>query len=276
MVKGNVIKTAKSLQRFITNCLQKKYPPHATKPSVEFIYTKLEEAYASGMVYDVSTMRESIRNFAMGSTHNAEYCLKLVSKMKFKSADEAEQVDASGRTTVIFDVEVFPNLFVICWKPVGPANETVIWINPSPAQVRSLYEYNLVGFNNRRYDNHILWAAGNCEYSPMQLYLLSQRIIGGDKEAFFRDAYNLSYTDIYDFSALKQSLKKFEIDLDMDHKELGYRWDEPVPEDKWEEVAAYCVNDVVSTEAVWVARQGDFAARRILVAIANHGQEEAA
>lgn len=269
VVKGNVIKTAASLQRFIVNCLHKKYEPHATKPSVEFIYSKLEEAYASGMVYDVTNMRDSIRNFAMGSTHNAEYCLRLVNKMKFKSAEEAPQV-VEEKTRVIFDVEVFPNLFLICWKPVGPENKVVVWKNPTPEQVRSLFKYNLIGFNNRRYDNHILWAAGVLEFSPMQLYLLSQRIIAGDKEAFFRDAYNLSETDIYDFSAVKQSLKRFEIDLKIDHKELGMRWDQPVPEDKWDEVAEYCINDVISTEAVWNARQGDFAARKILVAISNH------
>lgn len=269
VVKGNVIKTAASLQRFIVNCLHKKYEPHATKPSVEFIYSKLEEAYASGMVYDVTNMREAIRNFAMDSTHNADYCLRLVNRMKFKSKDEAPQTDADERTIVIFDVEIFPNLFLLCWKPLGPENKTIVWFNPSPEQVKSIFKYRLVGFNNRRYDNHILWAAGVCEFTPMQLYLLSQRIISGDKEAFFRDAYNLSYTDIYDFSALKQSLKRFEIDLKIDHKELGMKWDEPVPEDRWDEVAEYCVNDVVSTEAVWFARQGDFAARKILAALAG-------
>lgn len=269
VVKGNVIKTAASLQRFIVNCLHKKYEPHATKPSVEFIYSKLEEAYASGMAYDVSNMREAIRNFAMDSTHNADYCLRLVNKMKFKSKDEAPQTDSDDRTIVIFDVEIFPNLFLLCWKPLGPENKVVVWFNPSPEQVKSLFKYRLVGFNNRRYDNHILWGAGVCEFTPMQLYLLSQRIISGDKEAFFRDAYNLSYTDIYDFSAVKQSLKKFEIDLKIDHKELGMKWDEPVPEDRWNEVAEYCINDVVSTEAVWYARQGDFAARKILAALAG-------
>ncbi len=273
MVSDKVIKTSLGLVRFIDNCLQKKYEPYATKPMVELIYSKLEECYANGLVYDVSSLRDSIRNFALSSTHNKEYCLKLVNKMKFKSAVEAKPVEGEERTKVIFDVEVFPNLFLICWKPIGPGKLVQRWFNPNPELVKSLYQFDLIGFNNRRYDNHILWAAGTLEFTPMQLYMLSQRIISGDKEAFFRDAYNLSYTDIYDFSALKQSLKRFEIDLKIDHKELGMKWDEPVPEDRWEEVADYCVNDVVSTEAVWNARQGDFAARKILVALANHGQK---
>lgn len=270
VVSDNAIKSQEQLVKFIRACLQKKFPPHATKPSVEFIYSKLEECYASGVRYDVSALRDSIRNFALGSTHNARYCLGLVNKMKFTCKEELlAGVEDSTRTLVIFDVEVFPNLFLVCWKPVGPQKEVISWFNPSPAEVKSLFKYNLIGFNNRRYDNHMLWAAAVCEFTPMQLYLLSQRIIAGDKEAFFRDAYNISYTDIYDFSSVKQSLKKFEIDLDIDHLELGLPWDKPVPADMWEKVAEYCKNDVLSTEAVWEARKGDFAARKILAALAN-------
>ena len=47
----------------------------------------------------------------------------------------------------------------------------------------------------------------------------------------FREAYNISYTDVFDFSMTKQSLKKFEIELGIHHQELGLPWDEPVPED---------------------------------------------
>ena len=53
-------------------------------------------------------------------------------------------------------------------------------------------------------------------YSNAQLYSLSQRIINGDSkknEAFFGEAFDISYTDVYDFASAgnKKSLKKFEI-----------------------------------------------------------------
>ena len=83
------------------------------------------------------------------------------------------------------------------------------------------------------------------------------------------EAYNFSYTDIYDFSAKKQSLKKFEIELGIHHQELGLPWDQPVPEEKWEEVARYCDNDVLATEAVFNARHADFVAREILADVAG-------
>jgi DNA polymerase elongation subunit (family B) len=85
----------------------------------------------------------------------------------------------------------------------------------------------------------------------------------------FGDAYNLSYTDIYDFSSKKQSLKKFEIELGIHHQELGLEWDKPVKEELWKTVAEYCANDVLATEAVFKAREADFLAREILAEIAG-------
>ena len=106
-------------------------------------------------------------------------------------------------------------------------------------------------------------------YSNEQLYNLSNRIIGNDKTAFFGEAYNVSYTDIYDYCSKKQSLKKWEIELGIHHQELGLPWDQPVPEELWTKVAEYCDNDVIATEAVFDATQPDFTARKMLADIAG-------
>ena len=74
---------------------------------------------------------------------------------------------------------------------------------------------------------------------------------------------------MYDFCSKKQSLKKWEIELGIHHKELGLPWDEPVPEELWPKVAEYCDNDVIATEAVFNARKGDWTARQILADIAG-------
>lgn len=105
-------------------------------------------------------------------------------------------------------------------------------------------------------------------YSNEQLYKLSQNIINNG-QGFFGEAYNLSYTDIYDFAAKKQSLKKWEIELGIHHQELGLPWDQPVPEERWVEVAEYCDNDVIATEAVFNHLRGDFIARQILADLAG-------
>ena len=53
------------------------------------------------------------------------------------------------------------------------------------------------------------------------------------------------------------------------HKELGLPWDQPVPEDKWIEVAEYCDNDVIATEAAWNYLSADWLARQILADLAD-------
>lgn len=260
MVNFDAVKSEKGLRSLIERNLKKEIHG-ATAPSVDFINKILDDAYNSGLKYDVTDMRPRISSFAANSSHQAERCLKVVNQMKFKSEEPSIAVSNNDAAIIFYDVEVFPNLFVIVWKAEGTS--PVKMINPSPTDVEDLLNFRLVGFNCRRYDNHILYAR-LMGYNEEQLFNLSQKIINGSKNAFFGEAYNISYADIYEFSSKKQSLKKFEIELGIHHQELGLPWDKPVPEDKWEKVADYCVNDVVATEAVWHARKGDFHARQIL------------
>lgn len=255
----------KHLRACIARNLLKKNVPY-TKPSINLIYEDLEKAYKSGMVYDVTNMIPDIQAFALRSTHNSQYCLKKVSEMKFKSEEESVCADAVGDKLVFFDVEVFPNLFVVVYKPRG--EPCVRLINPTSDQIELLCKMRLVGFNNRDYDNHILYAR-MMKYSNEDIYKLSKSIIK-EKRGKFGGAYNLSYTDIYDFSSTKQSLKKWEIALGIHHLELEFPWDEPVPEKDWDKVAEYCENDVVATEALFdYLEPTDFLAREILADLAG-------
>lgn len=263
MVSQNVIKGERGLRKMILRNLNKEIHP-GTKPSIDFIYKILEDAYEQGMTYDVSDMYNDIMAFALNSTNQAAYCIALVDKMRFKSEEPSDYIEAKSDDLVFYDIEVFPNLFLVNWKYHGKDKSVVRLINPGPKDIEDLLNFKLVGFNCRRYDNHILYAR-LMGYDNLQLYNLSQRIISGDRDAFFGEAYNLSYTDVYDFCVKKQSLKKWEIELGLHHKELGLPWDQPVPEERWTEVAEYCDNDVIATEAVFDERQGDFMARKIQV-----------
>lgn len=262
MINATTIKSEKGLRALIEKNLLKQIHP-GTKPSIDFIVKILDDAYDNGLKYDISDLRPDILSFAAGSTNHAEYCIKQVNKMKFKSDEPSNPVPYKSDIIIFYDVEVFPNLFLVNWKHAGKNKSVVRMINPSPKEIEELLQYKLVGFNNRRYDNHMLYAR-LMGYSNEQLYEQSQRIIKQQSGAFFGEAYNISYTDIYDFSSKKQSLKKFEIELGLHHKELGLPWDQPVPEELWNKVAEYCDNDVIATEAVFNARQQDFVARQIL------------
>lgn len=267
VISESVIKNEKALVSFIQNCLAKKHHGH-TAPEVSYIKSELDKLYADKtMHYDVTALRPAVLAFAMDSTNQKDKCVEMVNQMHFSSEEPDECVDSEKKDIVFYDVEVFPNLFIVCWKVWK--NQTVIkMINPTAGDIAELLKFRLVGFNNRRYDNHILYGR-MVGFDNYQLFTLSQRIINGSQNAMFREAYNLSYTDIYDFCAKKQSLKKWEIELGIHHQELGLKWDQDVPEEMFEKVADYCINDVNATEAVWDANQGDFLAREILADLAG-------
>lgn len=265
------VKNERMLRTMIKRNLNKEYHAY-TKSSVDYIYALLEEAYDKGLCYDVSDMKNDIMAFAANSTNNSLTCIKLVNKMKFKSEEPSLPMESEIDELVFYDVEVFPNLFLVNWKVAGEGKPVVRMINPKPSEIEGLLKYNLVGFNCRRYDNHMLYAC-LMGYDNEQLYNLSKRIINAEKgrqnKHMFGEAYNISYTDVYDFAAKKQSLKKWEIELGIHHQELGLPWDQPVPEEKWPMVAEYCDNDVIATEAVFNHLRGDWTARQILADLAN-------
>ena len=365
-VDGAKIKSEKKLFEMIERNLRKEIHG-GTKPSCDFIYKIVEEAYDNGLKYKIpEEMKSRIMDFAKNSTHQSEYCVKLMKKMhyesklestmdennlklrkfikktltdgvlKLKDGDPKDTMAAfdtinevlqnalnagmvydvrdvrnslvylatncrDGKTVdkclyminntipfcseqsieseakdntmpiIFYDIEVFPNLFLVNWKLQGEDQPVVRMINPTPEQIEELVKFRLIGFNCRRYDNHILYAR-LMGYTNAQLYALSQKIINGvDRNCFFSDAYNLSYTDVYDFASAgnKKSLKKLEIEMGIHHKELGLPWDKPVPEDKWEMVAEYCDNDVIATEKAFDYLKADWTARCILADIAG-------
>lgn len=285
MINFESIKDEMHLRNLIEKALRKEIPPGATKTSIDFIEKILSDAYAQDLKYDVTNLRPKITSFANASSHQASYCLTRVSKMKFcgKAYENAALGDIrcdendvlaifgsdeySDDRLVFYDVEVFPNLFLVNWKFAGEQTCQRM-INPEAKDIEPLFRYKLVGFNCRRYDNHILYAR-YIGKTLEELFDISQKIINGSKNAMFGNAYNISYTDVYDFCSKKQSLKKWEIELGFHHQELGLPWDQPVDESLWYKVAEYCDNDVFATEAVFNNRQADWTARKILADIAG-------
>jgi len=283
MVNFEGVQSEKGLRTTIKKCLQKEI--HAdTTSNVSMILKALDDAYNSGMHYDVSDLYGAVLAFAANSTHQSDNCLKMVGKMQFKSDEPSENVEQEA-PIVFYDVEVFQNLFLVNWKFIEPKTEKFEDIlaaiiesrtkpvtrmyNPTPEEIEGLLKYRLIGFNCRRYDNHMLYAC-LVGYSTLDIYKLSQNIINNGN-GFFKEAYNLSYTDVYDFASAgnKKSLKKLEIDMGVHHQELGLPWDQPVPEDKWELVGKYCDNDVNSTEAAFWFLEADWIARQILADLAD-------
>lgn len=268
-VDDHEIQNEAHLKAKIRKALRKEIKPGATKTCMDYIKSVTDQAYNSGMKYDISEMESEIRFFAASSHNNSIYCRELANQIHYKSEEQSEWVESKYEEYVFFDFEIFPNLVVLCVKPLG--KEPVALINPTPAEVSEWFRYRMIGFNCRDYDNHIAWALMQGD-TPYELFVRSQNIINSSKgrnEWKIGGAYNLSYTDVYDFCSTKQSLKKWEIELGIHHQELGLPWDKPVPKNLWPKVAEYCKNDVIATEATFLANEADFKARQILVDLAN-------
>ena len=260
----------KKMRTAIKGNLELKYHDN-TKPSIDFIKKIFEEARDKGIKYDLRDMKQDILVFASGSSNNAKYCLEVATNLPYTTMDNEEDakvlqmnpVIVPNEDIVFFDIEVYSNLFIVSWKKYGEEKITT-WVNPDSKKIEQLLRMPIVGFNNRRYDNHILYAALIGEDIP-KLYQQSQRIISGEgRLGFYGGAYELSYADIYEYSSAKKSLKKWEVELGITHDEMEIPWDKPVPEDLWERVGEYCENDVRATEAVFNATYSDYTARLIL------------
>lgn len=266
VIRNDIVTNERTMRASIEKALRKEVHS-ATKPNIDFIEKILTEAYNSGVEYDLSSLESEVIMFAASSSNHSRECMERAMKFPYKSEHDEAADPPTDDPIVFYDVEVFPNLFVVVWERED-SDQAVTMINPTPSEIEPLLRMRLVGFNNRKYDNHILYAR-YLGYDNERLYRLSQRIVTNEKGGYFREAFGLSYCDIYDFSSLKQSLKRFELDLGIHHLELGLPWDEPVPEDMWEKVATYCINDVKATKAVFYARSADFKARKILAALSG-------
>lgn len=287
VINEYTIENQKHLVAAIRKALRKEIEPYSTTCCVDYIGKVLQDALDAGIEFDVSDMKPEILAFALSSTHNAISCVDKASNFQYSSNKKAEWIEppkmGEEKTIAFFDSEVFPNLFVFCYKPLG--KECIPMINPTGHELIDIFQtYNMIGFNNLGYDNTICYLRMQGA-SNFELFERSQNIINSNKkkkddegETFNRyvdyNARNLSYTDVYDYCSEKKSLKKWEIALQkkgvpIRHDEAGLPWDKPVPKDKWKRVAEYCCNDVNATEQVFLATQSDFKAREILVDLAN-------
>ena len=274
-VNEYTIENQKHLLAAIRKALRKEISPYSTVCCVDYIGKVLNEAFESGMKYDVSEMKPQVLAFAAASTNHAIQCLEKAETFPYRSEEESQWVEPAEKTIAFFDTEVFPNLFILCYKPIG--KDCVSMINPEPDEVLKFFQtYNAIGFNNLGYDNHICYARIRGD-SVYELFVRSQNLINAPKgrnDWAIHESKNLSYTDVFDFCSEKKGLKKWEIALqkkgvEVRHDEAGLPWDQPVPQNKWNRVAEYCCNDVIATEKVFFENQSDFKAREILVQLAN-------
>lgn len=281
VIDEKIINTEKDLVNCIMRAIEES-DPDKIKDQIDWIYKVLNDAYESDYIYDVNHMYQDLFLFSMKAPdkETKDYCVSKLREMHFESMLQGEYNESGYEPDdpiIFFDFEVFPNLNLLCWKYDNPEDKTVQAVfNPSPEYIAGFFGFNqekknkVIGFNNKEYDNHIAYDI-YLGKSPYEVFCTSQGIINKEKDAKHREAKHLSYSDLFDFLPNKMGLKKWEIKLGIDHKEFSHRWDEPIPENLWPELAEYCKNDVLATEAVFHSKDGQAAwkGRRILCDLAN-------
>lgn len=266
------------LRTWIKKALKREINPN-TKPNVDFIQKVVQEAIDSDVTFNIKDLEPAITTFALSSTNQSEAALKIALDLTYQNPPVQPTVfemptaptkRVADRDLMFYDVEVFRNVFMFSYYKQSTMNEPATLINPTQSELYDLVKGEaLVGFNNYRYDDFILYYA-LIGYTPMQLFNVSQMIISDKKsnELAFK-AHDISYADLYEIAVTKQSLKKWEVELGLPYDEVDTDWNEPLPEDLWERVASYNRNDTRVLPELLKHLYGDYEAALVLAALSG-------
>ena len=170
----------------------------------------------------------------------------------------------------IFDIECYPNLFLLCAKNVVTKERRIFQVSPLGDDRPAFIEWfnneveEMVGFNNIFYDypvlHHalmVLWNMKGRDFCS-RLFKFSDGLIKGTKKSFlkdnqhFRKQIDLFKINHFDNKAKTASLKLLEFNLKMKNiQELPFPVGTVLEDWQIKEIIKYCDNDVDATELVY-------------------------
>lgn len=193
-----------------------------------------------------------------------------------------ELLDQLKFVNIIYDIEVFPNLFTVTFKDADTKEEWSFVVHKSRNDLRSLLSFlsklaknkaNLIGFNNIGYDYPVIepllsnWKhiwnryKDNPEGFTKFIYNRSVAIISSTKEEWYKNYsyrnYIIQQVDLFKIYHLDNknkrgtSLKWVEFAIGHDLLQT-FDFDPHSSCDDIEEVLAYNLNDVRATEALYL------------------------
>ena len=272
----SAISTEEEIRTLIKKALRMEIHDH-TKPNMDFIAHILDEAVANDVLYNISDLETAITTFATASTNQSDTCIRIAMDLPYKNPQtdptvfdpdefpKAPSGHVDPQDFMFYDTEVYRNVFMLSYYKRSTMDEPKTLINPSQDELYKLFTNEaLVGFNNYRYDDYILYYA-LMGYGPLELFSVSQQLIqehASNKLSF--KAHDVSYLDLYEIASTKQSLKKWEVDLGLPYDELDIDWNEPLAPELWDRVAAYNRNDTAVLPGLLDAIYGDYEAVELL------------
>lgn len=165
-------------------------------------------------------------------------------------------------STLVFDVEVYPNFFMVLFKDTVTKKVTRFQMSPSVTLdregLRRTLENNLiVGFNSRNYDVPMIQLALE-GYDTYEIKNASDRIIlCGIRPWDFCQEFNIEkpdwdHIDLIEVCPLEGSLKIYAGRLHCKRmQDLPYDPNAEVDREMCQQLYRYCVNDLDNTILVW-------------------------
>ena len=173
---------------------------------------------------------------------------------------------------VITDIECLPNFFCIVFAELD--GEGIIAYEISSRRddreyiIATILAYTLLAYNSHHYDDILMnYLIHSPDCTNYDLYLISKAIIDGDRDTIRPYKYNKPFDSIdvmtmIASSKLRVSLKHLQVVTNWHNvEEFECDWNEPLPEERWDDCIDYCKNDVLSLKHVCKLLKKDFELR---------------
>ena len=163
--------------------------------------------------------------------------------------------------TIVFDIEVFANVFLFCGRVLENRNLIVIWGHEENARERLLEVFQsgctFVSFNGIKFDDPVI-SAFIAGYDQETCKRIANTIIEHQmqpweaKRRFKLPEIQYDHIDLIEVAPSFVGLKAYGARMHMRWlKELPFHHDAIIEPDQLEAVEAYCVNDLDTTEELY-------------------------
>lgn len=187
----------------------------------------------------------------------------LYVEIPYREFTDDELVYARG-STLTFDIECYPNYFLIAFKCVTTGRVITFEDTPDGMFNRSklsfvIYNFKMISFNGRKYDAPMMSLAMRGE-SLNVLKAASDILVDNENPVStreFSEMFNLIYlqfdhVDLFDVAPLKASLKIYSGRLHCERmQDLPYDPGIPLTFEQARHVRFYCVNDLNNTQLMY-------------------------
>lgn len=174
-----------------------------------------------------------------------------------------EELIKVSHSEIIFDIECYPNYFLIAFKHVKSGKCLIFEKSPdSEIDVNklewTLWNFCLIGFNSNNYDLFLILMCIQ-GYSIEQLKNVSDRIILGDlkaknieQEFKIKIPYKLNHIDLIEIAPLSASLKTYAGRMHCEKmQDLPFEPNQHLTKEQALAVKYYCINDLNNTQLLF-------------------------